>query len=230
LAFLPPTGCVFEPALLSYQVTLLISSLPAYRNPPPVAMAAFLAPPLAAYSHSASVGRRYFLPGYLVLSFFRKSWMSFQLTLSTGQSSQPLNSNSGGSLPITSRQSAWVTSYLPMEKVLTVTVCWHSSIARSFSLSGLPIRKVPPVTETTSWMPDLRNEEPPPAPPFEGVRASGSGAEDVIAGVVVGVGFVIGSLEVSPSLGFACSVLMRAAAAASRRRRCFLLRLNVLMR
>src|SRR5687767_3890127 len=55
-AFLP-AGCVLSSELSQYQATA--------SRPPPAASGVVVEPARQAYSHSASVGRRYFLPVFL---------------------------------------------------------------------------------------------------------------------------------------------------------------------
>src|SRR5512135_1084793 len=94
LACLVATGCgVLKkklPLLKLFQDTFSWLSLPQY---------SCCCPARQAYSHSASVGRRYCLP-VLALSFLMNSWASFQLTCSTGQLS-PQAVKLLGLLPIT---------------------------------------------------------------------------------------------------------------------------------
>src|SRR5512138_1370514 len=99
LGALVPTRRV-EVAFHAYQATLPISSLrPAYCSALPLLR--------AAYSHSASVGSRYRPSGTpsplgRAFSFAMNSCASFQLTVSTGQSS-PHALLDEGSLPMTER-------------------------------------------------------------------------------------------------------------------------------
>src|SRR4051812_42907841 len=98
-------------------------------------------PARQAYSHSASVGRRY---GFLSLacSFLQNSWQSSHETFSTGRFLSPLKWL--GLLPMTACHCSWVTSWIPRKKPLvSVTLCWTSSLLRPSSFSLLPIVKLP---------------------------------------------------------------------------------------
>src|SRR5262249_41477245 len=100
-----PTGCVVLPALSANQAYLLnwpLSSPKLY---------AVVEPARAAYSHSASVGRRYFVPPSLALSLSINCCTSSQETLSTGRLASPLNWL--GLFPITASHWPWVTSWIP---------------------------------------------------------------------------------------------------------------------
>src|SRR6202021_227955 len=71
--FFSPTGCVVPPELSRNQAT---TSKEPYRQE--------LSPPRAAYSHSASVGRRWWYPSPLRLTASQNICASSQLTPSTG--------------------------------------------------------------------------------------------------------------------------------------------------
>ena len=103
-------------------------------------------PPLAAYSHSASVGSLNFLP-VRRLSFTINSWQSYHDTLITGFSGSSALFIYG-SLPITASHWPAVTSVWPISNPDNVTLCTgDSSRPAILPCSGVaPISNAPPFT------------------------------------------------------------------------------------
>src|SRR5271170_2838412 len=133
LASLVATGWVVPPLLSSYHPTPSTLSLPQY---------SWCHPARQAYSHSASLGRRYCFP-VLAFSFRIYSCVSFQLTLSAGQLlpqslvKKPLKWL--GLLPMMARHCPCVTSVLPIANALAmVTRCIGDSCSALEPMSKLP--------------------------------------------------------------------------------------------
>src|SRR3989338_769304 len=143
LGCLVATGLVVLPLLPAgfanppYQPTLSRSPLPQY---------SCCAPARQAYSHSASLGRRYFFP-VLALSASINAWASSQLTCSTGQLSPQLP-NLLGLLPMSAFHWPCVTSVLPIAKV-RLMVTWCTGISLGSPLFE-PMSKLPPGITTIS--------------------------------------------------------------------------------
>src|SRR6185503_8416754 len=95
-----PTRCVLDSEFSSYHAKSLS-----------VSGALPVAPARHAYSHSASLGKRYVNESLRSSSFFKKLCTSNHDTFSTGQLSQSLKLD--GFSPITACHCAWVTSNLP---------------------------------------------------------------------------------------------------------------------
>ena len=111
-------------------------------------------PPRAAYSHSASVSKRYSLPVFrLNQSTYRL--VSCQLTSMTGRVSRPHSTSSGLYSPHSpsathASHSLNVTSWIPTANEFAIlTGCCESSLSRRcLSSSGEPIVKSPAGTTT----------------------------------------------------------------------------------
>src|ERR1051326_7555009 len=93
-------------------------------------------PPRAAYSHSASVGRR-------MSTCWQYLSASVQLTLSTGSLSSPLNLL--GLVPVTFINAPWVTGVWPIQKpfVMVTERADLSLGSHSESFCEQPITNVP---------------------------------------------------------------------------------------
>ena len=86
-----PVRWAFSPLLdeFYFRSSFYTNLLPLSGCCPHICSPWLLGPPLAAYSHSASVGRRY-VPSVSSLSFAMNCWASSQETFSTGHWGQPL--------------------------------------------------------------------------------------------------------------------------------------------
>src|SRR5262245_38661325 len=138
LGFFLPTGCVSSSEFSAYQATSLSESGNGVDDPA-----------RAAYSHSASVGRRYRYPSFRSFKRLMKSWASSLLTVSTGRS-PPLIVL--GLEPITLSHCACVTSYFPISIGLVTWTGWvgFSSALHSLSPTEQPIANSPGAISTNS--------------------------------------------------------------------------------